>query len=350
MHKHFLLSALAEASNGRGLCAPNPSVGAVAVKGNNIIAHAWHHAPGSLHAEPLVLSQFPAHTPDVTLYVTLEPCNHWGRTPPCVEAIIKHGIKRVVYAYQDPNPLVQKNSTSKILREHGVEVIHHPLAEIDLFYNSYAYWTRTKMPWVRAKLAQSLDGKIAGSEGKRVVLSNNLCSQFTHQQRQYSDIILTTATTIKQDNPLLNVRINDTIAAKPVAIVDRQLTLTTENVFTTAKYCNVYYDATLLPVAKSNCNYYPIKLIHGEMNLTAIIAHLGSLGYHDVWVEAGGKFFAALHRLGLVNQTHIYITPKILGEDATPAYPQGDIFKRQHSIEWQNMHDNIMMTLNWQND
>src|SRR3990167_1363592 len=219
MHKQFLLIALREAAFGRGLCAPNPCVGAVAVQNNHIIAQAWHHGPGSLHAEPLALSKFKANTPNVTLYVTLEPCNHWGRTPPCVDAIIQHGIEKVVYAYHDLNPLVCKSSTEAILRANGIDVLYFPLPEINEFYQSYTYWHRTKMPWVRAKLAQSLDGKIAGVDGKRVQISNAICNDFTHEQRRVSDLILTTAQTINQDDPLLNVRLHEQIQAKTVAIV-----------------------------------------------------------------------------------------------------------------------------------
>ena len=351
MHKHFLLSALQEANNGRGLCAPNPSVGAVAVQDHQIIAQAWHNGPGSPHAEPLALSQFPANTPNVTLYVTLEPCNHWGRTPPCVDAIIKHGIAKVIYAYRDPNPVVRKISTEKILRDHGIEVVYYPLPEIDEFYQSYEYWTRTNMPWVRVKMAQSLDGKIAGTFGARVALSNDLCAQFTHQQRKCSDIILTTAATINNDDPLFNVRLDNKITSKPVAIVDRCLNLNPQaKVLQTAAHCTIYHDPAYTSGLIKNCDFYPIALVNGMLDLQLIIAQLGARGCHDVWVEAGEKLFTALHLTGLVNQTFIYIVPKILGTKALDGYTNNVVFDRKHSVKWQAMGDNMMMTLNWQNN
>jgi diaminohydroxyphosphoribosylaminopyrimidine deaminase/5-amino-6-(5-phosphoribosylamino)uracil reductase len=181
MHEQFLLVALEQAWLGRGFCAPNPSVGAVAVQNGKIIAQAWHQSAGKPHAEQLVLSQLPTNQNDITLYVTLEPCNHWGKTPPCVDAIIQYGIKRVVYAYSDPNPVVAANKTPHLLEQHGIEVVHHPLPVINDFYHSYRHWSTTKRPFLTAKMAQTFDGKIAGPEGERVTLSNSLCSEFTHK-------------------------------------------------------------------------------------------------------------------------------------------------------------------------
>ena len=184
MHKEYLLSALEQAKLGRGICAPNPSVGAVAVCQDQILAKAWHPGAGQPHAEQVLLSRMPPLCQDVTLYVTLEPCNHWGRTPPCVDAIIAYGIKRVVYAYADPNPVVSTNNTPKILADHGIEVIHYPLAEIDAFYQSYTHWLATRKPWVTVKIAQSLDGHIAGPKGTRISISNSKCAQFTQKKTQ----------------------------------------------------------------------------------------------------------------------------------------------------------------------
>ena len=218
MHKEYLLSALEQAKLGRGLCAPNPSVGAIAVQHDKIIAKAWHPGAGLPHAEQILLTRMPPSCQDVTLYVTLEPCNHWGRTPPCVDAIIAHKIKRVVYAYADPNPVVSVNNSPKILAEHGIEVLHFPLPEIDRFYQSYHHWLLTHKPWVTVKIAQSLDGHIAGSQGVRVSISNSACSGFTHKQRKDSDVILTTSRTILQDNPLLTARLpGQEPVSKPIA-------------------------------------------------------------------------------------------------------------------------------------
>ena len=151
MHKKFLLAALEQARLGQGFCAPNPCVGAVAVQNGIIIAQACHRGAGTPHAEQLLLAQIPPKTPGVSLYISLEPCNHWGRTPPCVDAIINHGIEQVIFAYLDPNPVVAKNNSSERLRAHGIKVTHYPVEEITEFYKSYTQWTLTRKPRVRLK-------------------------------------------------------------------------------------------------------------------------------------------------------------------------------------------------------
>jgi len=357
MHKQFLLAALEQAWLGRGMCAPNPSVGAVAVQYGKIIAQSWHHGAGTPHAEVLLLNSIPENCPDVTVYVTLEPCNHWGRTPPCVDAIIKHGIKQVVYAYADPNPVVSANNTPVLLKKQGITVLHYPLPEIDCFYQSYRHWMLTNKPWVTAKIAQTFDGKIGGALGVRTIISNPLCAEFTHKNRLHNDVILTTARTVNQDDPLLNVRLAEQELVKPIAIIDSGLTLNPQaRVLAQGAHCHIYHGALISPEAQhANCSYHampfaPDKLPENDslLDLSAVINHLGSLGYHDVWVEAGGELFNALHKAGLVNRTYVYLVPRVLGEEAIAAWRNTDIFNRPCSITWQAMGDNMIAQFDWQ--
>ena len=349
MHKKFLLAALDQAFLGRGFCAPNPSVGAVAVHNGQIIAQACHRGAGTPHAEQLLLAELPKNITDLTLYVTLEPCNHWGKTPPCVDAIIKYGIKKVVFAYCDPNPIVTTNNTPNLLSMHGIEVLHYPLQEIDEFYQSYNYWTLTKKPWVTAKIAQSLDGKIAGAKNERIKISNELCATFTHQQRLQADVILTTATTVNNDEPLLNARLEGCEYPKTLAIIDSHLTLKQDaEIFNKAKHCHIYYSEH----EKNNKIYknstsHPINIKSNFLDLEAIICHLGAMGYHDVWVEAGGRLFTVLHTAGLVNRTYIYIAPTILGNEATSLYHDISIFNNPHKLMWRKMDDNMILCIDW---
>ena len=349
MHEQYLLAALKQAWLGRGVCAPNPSVGAVAVLNGTIIAQAWHPGAGSSHAEQLVLAQLPSDVSGVTLYVTLEPCNHWGRTPPCVDAIIKRGIRQVVFAYRDPNTVVSANNTPQLLKEHGVAVQHVPLAAIDAFYESYHYWTVTKRPWVTVKMAQTLDGKIAGSNGARVHLSNALCAEFTQQQRAYSDVILTTATTVNQDNPELSARLPGCVVKKPVAILDTRGTLNPDaRVLTTAPHCHVYHDDKKSMLTEhAHCRYHAVPAENGGLSLLSILHHLGAQGYHDVWVEAGGRLFSALHRLQLVNRTYVYLVPTTLGDAALSAYQGDNVLHRAKHTSFQVKGDNVIVCLNW---
>ncbi|STY28891.1 riboflavin biosynthesis protein RibD [Legionella wadsworthii] len=350
MHKKFLLAALEQARLGQGQCAPNPCVGAVAVQNGTIIAQACHRGAGTPHAEQLLLTQIPPKMPGVTLYISLEPCNHWGRTPPCVDAIINHGVEEVVFAYLDPNPVVAKNNSSDKLRAHGIKVTYYPIDEINEFYKSYSYWTLTKKPRVTVKIAQTLNGKIGREIGERVLLSNSLCGELTHKMRAAADVILTTARTVRLDNPKMNVRLGQQEQAKPVAIIDRQLTLNQQfQIFSTAAHCLIYHcNEKEAAYPNSTFNLMPMK--DGLIDLGAVIEHLGELGYHDVWVEAGGALFNALHQEKLVHRTYLYIVPNILEDNAISAYQQSGIFNRLHTISWHEMGDNMVACLDWQED
>lgn len=350
MHNQFLLAALSQAWHGRGMCAPNPAVGAVAVQNGKVIAQAFHHGAGTPHAEQLLLDQFPPYTPDVTIYVTLEPCNHWGKTPPCVNAIIEHGISRVIFAYRDPNPIVAQNDTSARLKQYGIDVIFHPLPEINQFYQSYRHWTRTHTPWVTVKMAQTFDGKIAGPYGARIHLSNGLCDALTHQLRYHTDIILTTARTVLMDSPQLNARLPEGTHAKPIAILDAKLALNeSSSIFHTAKHCHIFHDQNVpVSLRQVNCTYHATPMHAEYLDLSFVLKRLGSLGYHDVWVEAGATIFRELHQNKYVNQTYLYLVPKILGANALSLCQDADIFQQAHTIEWHAKGDNMVALLHWQ--
>lgn len=345
-----MLAALEQAWCGRGNCAPNPSVGAIAVYNNQIIARACHSGVGMPHAEQLILQQIPKGLGNIILYVTLEPCNHWGRTPPCVAAIIEHGISQVIYGFHDPNPIVANNSTPLLLRQGGVDVMHFPLREIDQFYASYYHWMLYKTPWITAKIAQSLDGKIAKTRNYQYKLSNTDCNIFTHQQRSHADAIMTTATTIIIDNPKLNVRLHNTEKSKPLIILDNNLKLSKEfQALQYARYCHIYYnEGYSVKRQLPNCTYHAAPSINGLLDLNFIIKHLGALGYHDIWVEAGGILFSALHKENLVQRTYIYIIPKFLGENAIAAYHGINVSICPTQVSWHIKADNIIACLDWQ--
>lgn len=350
MDKLFLLEALKQAFLGRGNCAPNPSVGAVAVRHGEIIARDFHKGAGTPHAEVLVFKQLPPNLDDVTLYVTLEPCNHWGRTPPCVNAIIEQGVREVVYGYKDPNPVVQSNDTPSILTAHGIKSRHVPLQEIDDFYESYTHWRRTQKPFITAKIAQTLDGKIAQADYKAYKISNECCDAFTHQQRKNTDLILTSMRTVNNDDPLLNARIDGMSYAKDIAIIDGGFQLKPQaRIFDSAKNIHLYHAKDKKTDFKhEKMKYYPVSSTSKGLNLEEVIHHIGELGYHDVWVEAGATLFAALHEANLVDRTYIYVAPITLGNEAVNAYPMS-IFSQQQTakITCQAMGTNSLFCFNW---
>jgi diaminohydroxyphosphoribosylaminopyrimidine deaminase/5-amino-6-(5-phosphoribosylamino)uracil reductase len=263
--------------------------------------------------------------------------------------MIDYGIKSVIYAYRDPNPIVAANNTPRILIEHGVDVLHYPLSVIDDFYRSYRHWTLTKKPWVTIKMAQTMDGKIAGPQGERIHLSNSLCSEFTHKNRLHSDVILTTARTIDRDDPELNVRLPSLLAEKDVALICGQSMLNHKaKIFNTARHCHLFHDeyaSGLSGLQNSTCHAIPAT--EGLLDLEAVMSVLGQLGYHDVWVEAGGRLFSALHLARLVHRTHLYLAPLVLGPSAVSAYHHSDVFHSPCHVSWQAMGDNMIATLDW---
>lgn len=346
MHKEFLLTALTLAITRKGFCSPNPAVGAVLVKNNHIIAEGFHWATGHPHAEREAIEKAGENAKGATLYVTLEPCCHWGKTPPCTDIIISQGIGEVYFSYTDPNPLV-RGKTIAILREAGIPCHQLPLAEIQKFYQSYEYWFQTKKPRVTAKLALSLDGKIAQANGVPIKISGPELAQFTHQQRLQSDAILTTARTLNNDNPKLNVRLDDAVIAKSIYIWDRTLSLKDSlNIFNTASELTLFYNPTMADMQKltllKNKNIRCIAI----SDLLEAIKFIGEDGKHDLWVEAGGQFFNALWEQRLIQRALLYLSLKTLGSDAYPAFVQAHDFTQYAKMcHWQQMGNDAMAEL-----
>lgn len=346
---YYLLQALEEAQKGRGFCAPNPAVGAVAVQNQQIIARGYHHGAGQAHAEVECLSQIPANTPNVTLYITLEPCNHFGRTPPCVNAIIAHGIKRVVYGMRDPNLVVRSLSSDDILNQQGILSDYHPMPEITAFYQSYVYWTQYQRPWVSLKWAQTLDAK-NGLKDEAIHFTHQEVYLFTHQQRYLSDALLTSAQTLITDQAQFTARIAQEVLPKPLMILDRTLRLTgMEKCFLFKRPIFIFHDKAYIPhFHHPDVQYIAMDTMDGFLNLSAILEYVGAMGVQDLWVEAGSRLTAALHERDLVNTTHIYIAPLVFGKSGTEAYQLPfDAFQKPFDIQWIPMGRDVRALINW---
>ena len=201
-----MLRALALARFGSGTTKPNPMVGAIVVKDLETVGVGWHKKCGEDHAEVIALNIAAEKAKGATLYVTLEPCAHQGKTPPCVDAIIKAGISRVVYAMQDPNPNV-KGSGGKILKEAGIEVERGVLRReaSDLNF-AWRHWIKTGKPFVLLKMAVSNDGKIAACLGEQTPITSSVSLAQVHRLRRQFDAILVGRGTIEIDNPKLTNR------------------------------------------------------------------------------------------------------------------------------------------------
>lgn len=348
MHQTYFQLALSQAKRRRGFCAPNPSVGAVVVINNQVIASGCHWASGKDHAEVVALKQINESAVGATLYVTLEPCCHHGKTPPCTDFIISRKIARVYYAVSDPNPQVAGKGEA-LLRAAGIHCEKINVPEIEAFYQSYQYWRQYHRPWVTAKLALSCDGKIAGEQGEPQKITGQPCQQFTHQWRQQSDAILTTAETIVHDNPQMNVRLQNKNIKKPIYILDSQLRLPLNaRILETAKsltvFCNETHSASkMAQYEKKHIRCIPIDSKNKFLNLKTILLQIGRDGIHDLWVEAGGRCFQSFFLTGLLNQAFIYFSPKQLGAKAKPAFTQSlDFMSTSANLNWHVLGDDLV--------
>jgi len=303
-HSHYLLNALAEAKKAVGQCAPNPCVGALIVKDQRIMATGFHRGPGEKHAEIDAFSNATESVQGATMYVTLEPCCHVGRTPPCTDAIIKNRIARVVFAYVDPNPQVAGQGQAQ-LQAHGIECEHQPLAQIDDFYRPYAYWTKTKKPWVRLKIASTCEGVIAHHDGSPIAITNEKTNQFTMDQRERADAIVTSVQTVMNDNPRLTVR-KDQEVGKAIYIIDRHARLSLDrDCLGLAKSVTLLHCDPMDPDRVDHFESAAIRLQHSD-SLGAMIQAIGKEGVHEVWVEVGARLAYLLLENQLVNEFFWY--------------------------------------------
>ncbi|MBS0634638.1 MAG: bifunctional diaminohydroxyphosphoribosylaminopyrimidine deaminase/5-amino-6-(5-phosphoribosylamino)uracil reductase RibD [Verrucomicrobia bacterium] len=347
MHHHYLQRALALAATRRGYCAPNPAVGAVIVRDGVVIGEGAHHGCGMPHAEVVALNCCD-NARGATLYVTLEPCCHYGRTPPCTEAILKAGISRVVYGHKDPNPIVAGKGHQKLV-ESAVELFHISMPEIDYFYRSYSYWHRTKHPWVTLKLAMSLDGKIAGARGEPVAITGPELKTKTYHSRQRSDAILTTAKTVIQDNPRLDVRVETGNESRRLYILDRELKLSADyRIWQNSQQRTVFYSAStpLDELIQMGVTFIKIDEKNGKLDLRQIMAHIGKDGVHDLWVEAGGALAESLLQDNLVHDVQLYCAPKWLGSKAQSAFTsEGPLFEQFSEKKWHQVGDDAVCVM-----
>ena len=328
MHRQWLLRTLELAQASKGFCAPNPAVGAIVVKNKQEISNARHIKAGDSHAEFMALRKLDYPITDATLYISLEPCSHWGKTPPCTEEIIKSGIKNVIFAFNDPNPLISDFGTIDYLRANGVKCEHVPLVEIDEFYRSYQYWTKTGFPFVTVKIAQSLDGKIAEHNNHTIELTGNELKQFTFLNREKADGILTTSNTIIADNPLLNVRYDgEEVVFKPIALLDSALQVGSDaKIYNSLTKKIVFHSVENANTITDSIEYVKVAKDKSGLNLKKSLAYLGEQGWHDLWVEAGGKLFTSLLKEKLINELYIYISPCWLGTTAVNAFTSDKCF------------------------
>ncbi len=317
--ERFMRKALELAARGLGRTRPNPAVGAVLAKGDTIIGSGYHHECGTPHAEIQALAACRESPAGSTLYVTLEPCGHHGRTPPCSQAIIDAKIKRVFYGTGDPNPLTSGKGLEQI-REAGIKVVQGPLCEeCDHFNAPYLKWMQHKLPLVTAKWAMTLDGKIATRSRHSKWITSEEARRFAHTLRNRVDAILVGTQTALVDDPELTCRIPDGNTPLRVAL-DRSMKLPpTGRLFsTTSKGPVLIYTenrscAQAEALLKQGVEVQEVAADRYGLDLGAILADLGARSIHHLLVEGGGTLLGRFFDQELVDRVCVFLAPKIAG-------------------------------------
>ncbi len=336
----FMARALQLAARGLYTTTPNPRVGCVLVRDGTILGEGWHEKAGGPHAEIVALRKVGAGgNQDVppgadshrkvgaggtargaTAYVTLEPCSHHGRTPPCADALIEAGVSRVVAAMQDPNPLVAGQGLEK-LRAAGIEVACGLLADEarELNIGFISRMTRGR-PWLRLKVAMSLDGKTALANGTSQWITGPDARRHAHGWRARSCALLTGIGTVKDDDPRLTVRDIDTPRQPLKVVVDSRLEISPGAAILESGHCliacAVENAAKAARLAALGAEVVVLPNAQGKVDLAALMQELGRRGINEVMAEAGLKLNGSLLREGLVDELLIYQAPLLLGDAA----------------------------------
>ncbi len=323
----YMARALQLARRGLYTTDPNPNVGCVLVNAaGEIVGEGWHQRAGQPHAEPLALVAAGERARGATAYVTLEPCNHHGRTPPCADALIAAGVKRVVAATEDPNPTVSGRGYDK-LRAAGLAVDAGVMEAEAIELNiGYTQRMRTGRPWVRVKIAASLDGRTSLANGASKWITGPAARADVHRWRARSSAMLTGSGTILADDPALTARVegldHDAIVQPLRVVVDTHLsTPPGAQLFKTGgpvliAHCDGAdeYGGPLRAAGAELCAVTAND--QGHADLVALLALLGARGVNDVLVEAGARLNGALLDAGLVDELIVYQAGSILGADA----------------------------------
>jgi len=316
--------ALELAQNGRGFTSPNPMVGAVVVKDGKIVGKGWHKAYGQAHAEVNAIDDAGELAKGADLYVTLEPCNHYGKTPPCTEKILASGIRRVFVAMDDPNPGV-KGGGNEYLRSCGVEVVSGICeAQAKKINEVFIKYTTTKRPFVMIKCAATLDGRIATKTGNSKWISNEESRKFVHQLRHASDAIMIGIGTINVDNPMLTTRLEGMSGKDPKRIIlDSRLSISEDATVLNLKSASETIVVSgqdvsadkLLRIKDKGAKVIQLPLKDGRIDLNLLMSELGKLRITSILIEGGGTVIASALKAKIVDKVMFCYAPKILGGD-----------------------------------
>lgn len=332
-HEKFMHLALKLAQKAEGLTNPNPLAGAVVVKKGKILGRGYHKAAGLAHAEVVALDKAGTAARGGSLYVSLEPCCHFGQTPPCVDKIKACGIKEVVFAMNDPNPL-NNGKGAQLLRQYGIKVISGVLEEEARAINRvFIKYITKQLPFVTVKIAQSLDGKIATPAGDSRWISSRVSRKFVHKLRSQVDAILVGINTVLKDNPLLSCRYLGRLYKKQPkkVILDSQLRLMPNlKIFSPRSPAPVIIATTPLAPPRKVASFKKraqliiTKETENRVDLQDLLKELARQGIAHVLIEGGGEIIASFLKKRLVDRMIVLVSSKIIGGRDAPTAVEGE--------------------------
>jgi diaminohydroxyphosphoribosylaminopyrimidine deaminase/5-amino-6-(5-phosphoribosylamino)uracil reductase len=332
-HEYYMRQVLKLAKKGMGLTNPNPLVGAIIVKEGKIIAKGYHKAFGLAHAEVNAINNAKESLEGSTLYVNLEPCSHYGKTPPCAKAIIEAGVKNVVIAMIDPNPLVKWQGV-KMLKNAGVDitlgVLENEAKKVNEIYIKYI---TQKEPFVIMKSAMTLDGKIATFSGNSKWISCEASRNYAHKLRNRVSAIMLGINTVLTDNPRLTTRLSKKDSKDPIkVIIDSKGRLPIDsNVINSSSNAKVILATTnmLNPEKEKQLSNKGVTIIKTDynnngVNLISLMSELYNLNIDSVLIEGGGNINASALSAGIVDKAIMFIAPKIVGGKSAKTPVEGE--------------------------
>lgn len=327
---HYMARALELARKGLYSTHPNPRVGCVIVRDGKVVGEGWHVRAGEPHAEVHALRQAGELARGACAYVTLEPCSHHGRTPPCAEALVKAGVARVVAAMQDPNPQVAGQGLKR-LAEAGIEVASGVLeSEARALNPGFLKRMEFGLPFVRAKLAMSLDGRTAMANGESQWITGPAARSAVQRLRARSSVVLTSAQSVLADNARMTVRGQElgldpettalALARPPLRVlIDGRLRLPLDAPFFTAGPTLVVTAAAVeARYAEAGHELISLPGAGGQVDLPALLRELAARGVSEVLLEAGAGLVGAFAQRGLIDEYQIFVAAKFLGSSARP--------------------------------
>jgi diaminohydroxyphosphoribosylaminopyrimidine deaminase / 5-amino-6-(5-phosphoribosylamino)uracil reductase len=351
----YMKLALKLAEKFRGRTSPNPLVGAVVVKHGKIIGKGAHQFVGGPHAEVYALAEAAENAKDATLYVTLEPCCHHGKTPPCTDNIIAAAISKVVVATLDPNPLVGGKGI-QLLRDAGIEVEIGICEEEAKEQNEvFFHYIQTRKPFVIAKAAISLDGKIAISTGNSKWISNDKSRNKTHQLRNSVDAILIGKKTLLKDDPSLNVRLEKETEGPQKIVIIPMLDISVDQLTKMKIYKSSISKPLILVChesvaskekiqifAKHRVEIMPVSGTQQNLDLDELLIKLGHREISSLLLEGGSGVYSSFMKAGLIKKMHIFQAPIFIGNDGVPLFGELGIDTLEDTFKMGNIRTEML--------